>query len=325
MGGLSINGRSSRLQLLLRRRHQQGHRLEQRQLRRAGARLDRGSPRPDLELPGRVRPQLRRDDHRHHPQRLEGLPRQRRLLQARRRAERQRVQRRQQCGLGVGAVRRRRSTSSTTPRGRSAARCSFPAPRSTRQRNKLFFFLSQDILARTDPGDAEPAPDADRARARAAISRRPFDSQGRLIFIRDPQLAGRLQRHRRRPGVFPEQRHPGQPDRPDGTGAAQPVPAAERDRPDRRQPVQLRLPDGAGLAAQRPGAAHGLERRADTTLYGRLQFGYEKRAGGGRRCSDSTGGWPQHAEQVRDRHRSATSTRCCTRSTRRRSPKSRSA
>ena len=92
MGGLSINGRSG-VQLLLRRRHQQGHRLELRQLRGAGARLDRRSPGPDVELPGRVRPQLRRDDHRRHPQRLEGLPRQRRLLQARRGAERQRVHR----------------------------------------------------------------------------------------------------------------------------------------------------------------------------------------------------------------------------------------
>ena len=39
------------------------------ELRRAGPRLDRGSPGADLELPGRVRPQLRCDDHRRHPQR----------------------------------------------------------------------------------------------------------------------------------------------------------------------------------------------------------------------------------------------------------------
>ncbi len=79
------------VQLLVRRRHQQGHRVEQRQLRRAGARLDRRSARPGVELPGRVRPQLRRDDHGHHPQRHQGLPRQRGVLQARRRLERQRV------------------------------------------------------------------------------------------------------------------------------------------------------------------------------------------------------------------------------------------
>ena len=84
MGGLSINGRGGGVQLLLRRRHQQGHRVEQRQLRGAGARLDRRGPRADVELPGRIRPQLGRDDHGRHAERLEGLPWQRRVLQARR-------------------------------------------------------------------------------------------------------------------------------------------------------------------------------------------------------------------------------------------------
>ena len=61
------------------------------QLCRAGARFDRRNPRADVEFPGRVRPQLRRDDHGRHAQRLEGLSRQRGVLQARRRVERQRV------------------------------------------------------------------------------------------------------------------------------------------------------------------------------------------------------------------------------------------
>ena len=113
-----------RLQLLLRRRHQQGHRVEQRQLRRARARLDRGSARPDLELPGRVRPQLRRDRHGHHPQRLEGLPRQRRLLQARRYLERERVLQAPAIADWVSPPSaNRRTTISTTPPGRSAGRC----------------------------------------------------------------------------------------------------------------------------------------------------------------------------------------------------------
>ena len=42
-----------------------------------------------------------------------------------------------------------------------------------------------------------------------------FDSQGRLIFIRDPQLAGHLQRDDRRPGLLPGQHHPGEPHQPD--------------------------------------------------------------------------------------------------------------
>ena len=52
-------------------------------------------------------------------------------------------------------------------------------------RNKLFFFWSQDILPRTDPGGAN------ERRMPTALERKgdfsqTFDSQGRLIFIRDP-------------------------------------------------------------------------------------------------------------------------------------------
>ena len=61
------------------------------QFRRAGARFDRRNPGADLELPGRVRPQLRRDDLGRHAQRLQGLSWQRGVLQARRRVERQRI------------------------------------------------------------------------------------------------------------------------------------------------------------------------------------------------------------------------------------------
>ncbi len=160
--GLGQHGRpldqrpQRRLQLLLRRRHQQGHRLEQRQLRRAGARLDCRGPGPDVELPGRIRPQLGSDDHRRHPQRLEGLPRQRRLLQARRCVERQRVQPAAAVQPGGDrAVRPAAVSRSTTPPGRWAARCCCPAPRFNRERNKLFFFWSQDLLDRTDPGSLQ--------------------------------------------------------------------------------------------------------------------------------------------------------------------------
>ena len=121
--GRPVDQRPRLVQLLVRRRHQQGHRLEQRQLRGAGARFDRRSPRADVELPGRVRPQLRRDDHRRHAQRVEGLPRQRGVLQARRRAERERVHRQAAVrGRPDGAVQAAATTRSTTRRGRSAGR-----------------------------------------------------------------------------------------------------------------------------------------------------------------------------------------------------------
>ena len=133
MGGTSrINGQRL-VQLLVRRRHQQGHRVEQRQLRRAGARLDRRSARPGVELPGRVRPQLRRDDFRHHPQRHQGFPRHRGVLQARRQVERQRI-------LAPAAVRprRHRAVRAAALRLRQhgvdvgRSRCSSRAPSSTR-------------------------------------------------------------------------------------------------------------------------------------------------------------------------------------------------
>ena len=53
-----------------------------------------------------------------------------------------------------------------------------------------------------------------------------------------------------------------------------------------------------------------------TTIYGRLQFGYEKRAGGVSLLG-SSGGWPQHGDASTRSTRSATSTRCSTPSTRR--------
>ncbi len=69
LGRQHVDQRPDLVQLLLRRRHQQGHRLELGQLCRAGARLHRRSEGAGVELPGRVRPQLRRDDHGRHQER----------------------------------------------------------------------------------------------------------------------------------------------------------------------------------------------------------------------------------------------------------------
>ena len=101
-----------------------------------------------------------------------------------------------------------------------------------------------------------------RARAAAATSRRPFDNQRRLLFIRDPQLAGNCNVTTGGPACFPGNVIPGNRINHDGAGAAQPLPAAQRDA-ERHQLEQLHLPDRAGLAAQRPGAARRLQHRAE--------------------------------------------------------------
>ena len=91
LGRQHVDQRSDVVQLLLRRRHQQGHRLELGQLRRAGARLDRRGEGAGLELPGRVRPQLGRDDHRRDQERHARLPRHGGVLQAQRSAQHQQL------------------------------------------------------------------------------------------------------------------------------------------------------------------------------------------------------------------------------------------
>ena len=131
-----------------------------------------------------------------------------------------------------------------------------------RNRNKLFFFWSQDILGRTDPGTLN------QRRVPTALERRgdfsqTFDNQGRLIFIRDPLLAGNCAATSGGPACFANNVIPGRPDRSECAGAAESVSAAERDRSDGRESVQLRLPDRAGLAAQRSGASCRLEHRAE--------------------------------------------------------------
>ena len=57
-------------------------------------------------------------------------------------------------------------------------------------RDKLFFFWSQDLLGRDRSGRFEPAPDADRARACRATSRRRSTARTGCVFISDPLLAG---------------------------------------------------------------------------------------------------------------------------------------
>ena len=56
-------------------------------------------------------------------------------------------------------------------------------------RNKLFFFWSQDLLSRTDPGNLNQR-SVPTALERQGDFSKTFDNQGRLIFIRDPQLSG---------------------------------------------------------------------------------------------------------------------------------------
>ena len=100
-----------------------------RQLRGARARLDRRSQGAGVELPGRVRPHVRRDHRRRHQERQPSVPRSRRpTSSATRSSTRTRWDRRRQLRRRPGRRTapnpncRSRHTGTTTPRGRSAGR-----------------------------------------------------------------------------------------------------------------------------------------------------------------------------------------------------------
>ena len=158
-------------------------------------------------------------------------------------------------------------------------------------RNKLFFFWSQDILARTDPGNLN------QRRVPTALERngdfsQSFDNQNRLIFIRDPRLSGNCSATTGGAACFANNLIPSSlidpnarallnlfplPNAVDPTGTNQYnyVFQTEQDWPRNDQVLRVDW-----NVAQ------------NTTMYGRLQFGYEKRSGGVSLLG-STGGWPQ--------------------------------
>jgi hypothetical protein len=168
-----------------------------------------------------------------------------------------------------------------------------PGTQFNRQRNRLFFFWSQELLARTDPGtlNLRRMP---TALERAGDFSQTVDTAGKLIFIRDPlQQGATCSVGAGGPGCFPGNIIP--PDRIDSTGRAFlnlfPLPNTID-------------PSGANYAYQ---MLQDMPRndqvlridwnvRPGTTVYGRLQFGYEKRAGPVAMFG-FTGGWPQMASR----------------------------
>ena len=160
-------------------------------------------------------------------------------------------------------------------------------------RDKLFFFFSQDRLARTDPGALNQRR-MPTALERAGNFSQTVDSQGRTVFIRDPLKTGNCSATTGGPACFTNNIIPasridslGQaflnlfplPNATDPTGTNQYnyVYQTAQDWPRDDQVLRMDW----NVAPQ-------------TTMYGRLQWGYEKRAGGVSLLG-SAGGWPQMA------------------------------
>jgi carboxypeptidase family protein len=167
-----------------------------------------------------------------------------------------------------------------------------PSTDFNRQRNRLFFFWSQDLLARTDPGtlNLRRMP---TARERQGDFSQTFDSTGKgLVFIRDPQRDAVCNARTGGPGCFTNNVIP--PDRIDPTGQALlklfPLPNATDSSGTNQYNYAYQMVNDWPRNDQVLRVDWNVGSR--TTVYGRLQFGYEKRAGPVAPFGFG-GGWPQ--------------------------------
>ena len=167
-----------------------------------------------------------------------------------------------------------------------------PGSSFNRGRDKLFFFWSQDLLPRTDPG-ALNTRNMPSERERRGDFSQTFDSQGRLINIRDPLAPGTCNVVTGGPACFPGNIIPS--NRIDPVGQAilglMPLPNAV----DPTGTRQYNYTYQTALDRPRSDQVLRMDWNAarDTTFYSRVQFGYEAFKGGVYQLLGSTGGWPQ--------------------------------
>ena len=198
-------------------------------------------------------------------------------------------QRRRNCGLGLTAQCQPPDYDFDNGAWTLGGPVLLPGTSFNRGRNKLFFFWSQDVLARTDPGAVQERRMPTQLERNGDFSQS-TDNQGRLLFIRDPQLAGNCNVTTGGPACFPGNVIPG--NRINATAQRLlnllPMPNTE---------VNANFNNYAFQTVQ-DWPRNDQVLRVDyniaqnTTMYGRLQYGYEKRAGPVSFLG-SGGGWPQ--------------------------------
>jgi hypothetical protein len=166
-----------------------------------------------------------------------------------------------------------------------------PKSRFNRDRNKLFFFWSQDILGRTDPGNLN------QRRVPTALERngdfsQSFDNQNRLIFIRDPRLTGNCSATTGGPGCFASNVIPAGLIDPNGRALLNLFPLPNAVDPTGANQYNYVFQTVQDWPRNDQVLRVDWNVAQNTSMYGRLQFGYEKRSGGVSLLG-STGGWPQ--------------------------------
>jgi hypothetical protein len=199
--------------------------------------------------------------------------------------------RKQQCGLGVTAQCKPPLYTFDNEAWTIGGPVLIPGTSFNKGRNKLFFFFSQDVLQRTDPGNLN------QRRMPTALERngdfsQTFDTQGRLVYIRDPLLAGNCSATTGGPACFPGNVIPSY--RFDAVGSAllNLFPLPNGDDPTGARQYNYVFQTVQDWPRNDQVLRMDWNIAPKTTAYARLQWGYEKRAGGVSFLG-SGGGWPQ--------------------------------
>jgi len=162
-----------------------------------------------------------------------------------------------------------------------------------RSRSKLFFFWSQDVLHRQDPGGLNQRR-TPTERERQGDFSQTLDSQGRLIYIRDPLRAGNCSTTSGGPACFPGNVIP--VDRIDKNGQTllRMLPLPNTTDPTGRNEFNYAFQTVQDWPRNDQVVRVDWNVSAKTSAYARLQFGKETRSGGVS-ILGSSGGWPQMA------------------------------
>ncbi len=205
--------------------------------------------------------------------------------------------RRQQCGLGVTAQCDPPLYTFDNTAWTLGGPVLIPGTGFNKGRNKLFFFFSQDILKRTDPGNLN------QRRMPTALERTGDFSQTRdanrnLINIRDPRLSGNCSATTGGPACFPGNIIPSNRIDPVGQALMNLFPMPNATDPSGANQYNYVFQTVQDWPRNDQVLRMDWNIAPKTTAYGRVQWGYEKRAGGVSFLG-SGGGWPQQPSKTR--------------------------
>jgi hypothetical protein len=161
-----------------------------------------------------------------------------------------------------------------------------------KQRNKLFFFWSQDLLSRTDPGNLNQRRVPTDLERRGDFSQT-FDNLNRLVFIRDPLLPGSCNSVTGGAACFAGNIIPANRIDPIGKALISMLPLPNATDPTGNRQYNYTFQTVQDWPRNDQVLRVDWNVAPQTTFYSRVQYGYEKRSGPVSFLG-SSGGWPQY-------------------------------